>query len=151
MSLSDPDAVMLLTIGQIAARTGVAKSAIRYYESVGLLPTPPRQNGARRYTGETVRLLSTLKFAQRAGFSIADIRSLFHGFGEDTPPAARWRAIAEEKKQDLDRLIADAQRMRLALVNGMQCGCVRIEDCISDGDVGCGLTPIATRREAGGA
>jgi MerR family redox-sensitive transcriptional activator SoxR len=128
-----------LSIGQLAAQSGVATSAIRYYESVGLLQAPVRRSGYRRYDDEAVRLLSTLKFAQRAGFSIAEIRTLFHGFGADTPPAARWRAIAEQKMTDLDALIADAKRMRRALENGMACGCVRIEDCVSEGDNGCCL------------
>lgn len=130
-----PTSGPLLTIGQLAARVGVATSTIRYYESVGLLPAAARVHGARRYDEESVRLLSALRFAQRAGFSIAESRTLFHGFGAATPPAARWQAVAEQKLSELDALIADAQRMRRAVEKGLSCGCVHIEDCFS-GDVG---------------
>jgi MerR family transcriptional regulator, redox-sensitive transcriptional activator SoxR len=127
-----------LTIGKLAALTDVRPSAIRYYESVGLLPEPVRQSGRRRYSHDTIRLIGTLRFAQRAGFSVSEIRTLFHGFGADVPPAARWRRLADKKMADLDILIANAERMRRALKNGLQCGCVKIEDCVIESDTdGC--------------
>jgi MerR family transcriptional regulator, redox-sensitive transcriptional activator SoxR len=128
-----------LSIGELAAQTGVRTSAIRYYESVGLLPEAPRVGGYRRYTRETVQLIATLRFAQRAGFTVAEIRTLFHGFGAEVPPAERWRVLAEQKVAELDALIADAERMRRALREGMRCGCLRVEDCVIDGDAGCCL------------
>jgi MerR family transcriptional regulator, redox-sensitive transcriptional activator SoxR len=129
----------LLSIGELAQRANLRPSAIRYYERVGLLPSPPRKNGQRRYDGNAVRLLTTLRFAQRAGFTVAEIKTLFHGFGSDVPPATRWQVLAKRKLTDLDALIADAERMRKVLQVGMRCGCLRVEDCISETDEGCCL------------
>src|SRR5215475_12264560 len=86
-----------LTIGAVARRSGLRPSAVRYYESVGLLPAPRRVNGQRRFDADVVRLLGTIRFAQQAGFTVAEIRILFHGFGADVPPSARWRQLAKSK------------------------------------------------------
>ena len=130
----------VLTIGEVAAQAGVRTSAIRYYESVGLLPVGPRVSGQRRYPPDTVRLIGTLRFAQRAGFSVSEIKTLFHGFGSEIPPAARWQALAAQKLAELDALIADTERMREALRKGMKCGCLKIEDCSIESDsTGCCL------------
>ncbi|HEX3157357.1 MAG TPA: MerR family transcriptional regulator [Gemmatimonadaceae bacterium] len=128
-----------LSIGELAARAGVRTSAIRYYESVGLLPPAARAGRYRRFPPNTVQLIATLRFAQRAGFTVSEIRTLFHGFGAEVPPAERWRVLAEQKVSELDALIADAQRMQHALQEGMRCGCLRVENCVIDGDAGCGL------------
>ena len=128
-----------LTIGEVARETGLRTSAVRYYESVGLLPAPRRVNGHRRFDSSVVRLLGTVRFAQQAGFTVAEIRTLFHGFGADGPPSARWRKLASRKLEELDALVARAERMRLALQTAMRCGCLRIEDCEFDPDHGCTL------------
>lgn len=140
------DTAEMLTIGELAELSGVRTSAIRYYESVGLLPEAPRKSGRRLYSRDTVRLIGTLRFAQRAGFSVGEIRTLFHGFGAEVPPATRWQKLAEKKMADLEILIADAERMRVALKKGMRCGCVRIEDCIIESETaGCCLPEAAPR------
>jgi MerR family redox-sensitive transcriptional activator SoxR len=118
-----------LTIGDVARQVGLRTSALRYYESVGVLPPPKRVNGRRLFGPDVVRLLDTVRFAQQAGFTVAEIRTLFHGFGADVPPSARWRELATRKLEELDALVARAERMRRALQAGMRCGCLRIEDC----------------------
>ena len=90
-----------LAIGEVARQTGLRTSALRYYESVGVLPPPRRVNGQRRFDADVVRLLRTVRFAQDAGFSVAEIRTLFHGFGTHVPPAARWRKLADRKLAEL--------------------------------------------------
>ena len=62
-----------LTIGEVARRAGIRTSAIRYYESVGLLPAPPRMSGRRRYDPSIVQRLAVLHLAQEAGFTMAEI------------------------------------------------------------------------------
>jgi MerR family transcriptional regulator, redox-sensitive transcriptional activator SoxR len=131
-----------LTIGDVAREAGIRPSAVRYYESVGVLPAPTRVNGQRRFDRDVVRLLGTVRFAQRAGFTVAEIRTLFHGFGADVPPSARWRKLATRKLQELDALVARAERMRRALQTAMRCGCLRIEDCEFPSDDG---TPPPSR------
>jgi MerR family redox-sensitive transcriptional activator SoxR len=123
-----------LSIGEVASQTGLRPSAVRYYESAGVLPPPARVNGRRRYGPDVVRLLRTVRFAQEAGFSVAEIRTLFHGVGAHVPPAARWRTLADRKLADLDALMIRVERMRRALQVAKQCGCVRMEDCEFDVD-----------------
>jgi len=128
-----------LSIGEVAASAGVHTSAIRYYEKLGLLPAPARKSGHRRYDASVVRRIAIVQFAQRAGFSLAEIHTLFHGFPADVPPAQRWRELAAKKLKELEDLIARAQRMRHAVRDGMRCECVRFEDCVADPDRGCCL------------
>ena len=118
-----------LTIGEVARESGLATSALRYYESVGLLEPARRINGQRRYAPNAVRILGTIRFAQEAGFSVDEIRTLFHGFGADVPPPGRWRKLAAKKMAELDEMAARVERMRRALASAMQCGCLAIEDC----------------------
>ena len=126
------------SIGEVAQQAGIRPSALRYYESIGLLPAPRRVNGRRRYDPRTVQQLTVLQFARQAGFNIAELQTLFHGFTAETPPAARWQALAEQKLGELDALIERAQQMRQILKTGLQCGCLRLEDClIVEGETGC--------------
>ena len=126
------------SIGEVARQAGLRPSALRYYESIGLLPAPRRVNGRRRYDPSTVQQLTVLQFARQAGFTIAEIQTLFHGFAAETPPAARWQALAEQKLCELDALIEQAQHMRQILKSGLQCGCLRLEDClIVEGEACC--------------
>ena len=119
-----------LSIGEVARRSGLRTSAVRYYEDAGLLPRPVRVNGRRRYTSGIVRVLGVLQFAQRAGFTLDEIRTLFHGFGGETPLNERWEAMAQAKLRELDELIARAEQMKRAISAGLACGCVRVEDCV---------------------
>jgi MerR family redox-sensitive transcriptional activator SoxR len=87
-----------LTIGAVARQAGVATSAIRYYETIGLLPAPVRlRNGQRRYEVTTVQRLRVIERAQRAGFTLGEIRELFFGFAAGTHPNTRWEALAQRK------------------------------------------------------
>lgn len=119
-----------LTIGAVAEQAGIRTSALRYYERIGLLPKPKRVNGRRRYGPDTIQQLTVLQFAKEAGFTIEEMQTLFHGFAPGTPPAARWRALAQQKLDELDTLMLRAQHMRKMLEAGLQCGCLRWEDCV---------------------
>lgn len=118
-----------LAIGDVARRTGIRPSALRYYESIGVLTATRRVNGHRRYDESAVQMLRVVQLAQRAGFSMVDIQTLLHGFAPETPPAARWRPLAERKMRELDALIEEAQQMKFILASGLNCGCLRLEDC----------------------
>jgi MerR family redox-sensitive transcriptional activator SoxR len=118
-----------LAIGEVARRAGIRPSALRYYESVNLLPQPRRVSGRRRYDESTLQMLKVIQLAQQAGFTVAEIQTLLHGFEPDTPPAARWRPLAHQKLRELDALIERIQRMKQLLETGLNCGCLRIEDC----------------------
>jgi MerR family redox-sensitive transcriptional activator SoxR len=93
------------------------------------MPAPQRVNGRRRYDEHTVQMLAVVQLAQHAGFTIAEIQTLLHGFAPDTPPAARWQSLATHKITELDMLIARANHMKQVLEKGLNCGCLRLEDC----------------------
>ena len=118
-----------LSIGEVAKRTGVRTSALRYYEEAGILPQPGRVNGQRRYDADSIHRIDVLRFAQQAGFTLEEIKTLFHGFGAETPLSSRWRSLAKAKLSELDLLAKRIKSMKRALELGLKCGCVRIEDC----------------------
>ena len=114
----------MLTIGQLAAEAGVNASKIRFYERNGLLPVPDRQSGQRRYTEEALRRLQVIDIAQRAGFSLDEIRELNDG-GETRD----LRNLAGRKLPEVDALIARAQAMRDWLALARDCDCSSLELC----------------------
>jgi MerR family redox-sensitive transcriptional activator SoxR len=118
-----------LSIGEVARQAGILASAIRYYEQAGLLPAPRRTGGQRRYDPAILDRLALIQFAQRAGFTIAEIRTLFEGFEEETPMSVRWQILAREKLAEVDALMDRAQRMRTLLGQALACGCLRLDDC----------------------
>ena len=118
-----------LSIGEVASQAGVRTSAIRYYEHAGLLPAARRMSGQRRYSPAILDRLALIRFAQQAGFTIGEIRTLFEGFEEETPMSLRWQKLAREKLEEVDALMDRAQRMRTLLGRALACGCLRVEDC----------------------
>ncbi len=123
-----PGAEQPLTIGQAAARAGVAPSALRYWESEGLLKAT-RVNSRRYYDEQALRRLAVIALAKRAGFRVEEIRRLFKGFPDGTPPSERWKALAEGKLAELEALIESAEAMRATLEEALRCRCASLEDC----------------------
>jgi MerR family transcriptional regulator, redox-sensitive transcriptional activator SoxR len=118
------------TISEVAKRAGIRPSAIRYYESVGILPAPQRINGRRRYNSSVLQRLLVIQTAQQAGFTVSEIGSLFNGFPSDTPASARWQVLARQKLTEVDRLIRRAQSMKRLLEEGLlRCGCLTLDEC----------------------
>ncbi len=118
-----------LSIGEVAAQAGLSASALRYYERAGLLPAPPRRSRQRRYTEAVFGRICLIRLALESGFTIGETRLFLTGFSEQTPPAARWRTLAERKLQEVDALMDRARRMKLLLESSFQCRCPRLEDC----------------------
>ena len=118
-----------MAIGTVARVTGLAPSAIRYYEKAGLLPKPSRLSGQRRYGAEIVARLRIVQLARDAGFTIAETKTFLTGFSASTPPAARWRSLAERKRAEIDAQMERFSRMKLLLDSSFHCGCLRIDDC----------------------
>jgi MerR family transcriptional regulator, redox-sensitive transcriptional activator SoxR len=117
-------------IGAIAQQAGIQPSAIRFYEQRGLLKSPVRINGRRRYNEDVLPQLRAIQVAQEAGFTLNEISTLFSGFSEDTPVSDRWREMAARKIEEVDALIAKAKRMKDVLEEGLRCGCVELKDCL---------------------
>jgi MerR family transcriptional regulator, redox-sensitive transcriptional activator SoxR len=133
-----------LTIGEAAERAGVRTSAIRYYETVGLIPEPERVSGQRRYGEEVLQRLGVIAVAKKAGFSLDDVRTLLDSADRGEPAHRELRALAERKLPEVDALIERAQVVREWLNTASGCGCDSLEDCRlfvtleSDGD-GCNV------------
>jgi MerR family transcriptional regulator, redox-sensitive transcriptional activator SoxR len=122
-----------LSIGDVARRTGLRPSALRYYEDVGILTPPRRVNGRRRYDADVLTRVAVVRMAQEAGFTIAEVRTLLMGFPDGTPASARWRTLAHRKLVEVDALIARAQAMRRVLEESLECGCLTLEACAALG------------------
>src|SRR3954451_20327505 len=102
----------MLTIGELARRAGIATSALRYWEELGLLPTPARVSGQRRYPESAVEMVGFILLLRDAGFSLADQKSLAAARGVALD---EWRRLAERKLDELDEQIAKAQAAREAI------------------------------------
>jgi MerR family transcriptional regulator, redox-sensitive transcriptional activator SoxR len=118
-----------ITIGEVAGRTNVRASAIRYYERVGLLPEPVRVHGRRRYEQEVISQLALLKDAKRAGFTLREIRVLLHGFPAEVGAAERWRTLASEKLVEVHGLITQLGEIRARLKTALRCECSSLGEC----------------------
>ena len=118
-----------MPIGELARITGLAPSAIRYYEKAGLLSKPVRVGNQRRYGPAALGRLRIVLLARDAGFTIAETRTFLTGFSPATPPSARWRVLAEKKLAEIDVQMTRIARMRELLATSFHCECLRIDDC----------------------
>ena len=118
------------TIGAVARQADVQPSTLRYYESIGLLLSPERINGQRRYDDEVLKRLSIIKIAKEAGFTLREIGTLLSGFSDDAPPSAQWKKLAVEKLAEIDAQIARAEGMKRVLMEGINCDCLTMDECI---------------------
>lgn len=117
------------SIGELANRAGIQASAIRYYESIGLLPEPQRINGRRRYDPSTLSRLELINAARSCGFQIREIQVLLNGFPEDTPAADRWASLADQKIEEIDHRIQQLQQIRELLEFARRCQCASLDQC----------------------
>ena len=132
-----------LMIGELARQAGVATSALRYYEKVGLLPAPARASNRRQYAPAVLGRIRIILLARDAGFSISETRTFLNGFPIGTRPALRWRAMAKRKIAELDELTTRLTYMRSILNASFHCNCRQLEDCerLIAGRTACGLGP----------
>lgn len=119
-----------MTIGEVAARAGIATSAIRFYEKAGLLKSPLRVNGRRIYSESAAHQLVVIRFAKANGFTLPEIRMLLRGFPESTPASVRWKKMARGKITELEASIAKAKAMKEMLESlAAHCHCRTLEQC----------------------
>tara|TARA_Y100000815_G_scaffold215026_1_gene200090 strand:+ start:363 stop:803 length:441 start_codon:yes stop_codon:yes gene_type:complete len=120
----------LLPIGELARRTGLSVSAIRYYESKGLIEPHRTGGNQRRFLRSDIRRLSFILIAQRLGLSLGEIEAqlarLPHG---RTPNAHDWAAISRTIRDELDVRIAELSRARDNLNGCIGCGCLSLKKC----------------------
>jgi len=118
-----------MTIGEIAARSGIPASAIRYYEKKGLLGVPVRASGRRVYDSGILHHLVIIRFAKETGFTLPEIRLLLRGFPARTPASVRWKKMTVGKIKELERTLARVQAMKEMLEAVMSCSCQDLAQC----------------------
>jgi MerR family transcriptional regulator, redox-sensitive transcriptional activator SoxR len=123
-----PDDV--LSIGDLARRTGLSVPAIRFYEAQGLVAPARSPGGQRRFRRSDIRRLSFVRVAQMLGLSLSDIAAELRRLpGARTPDAADWGRISRAIRGELDRRIAALERTRARLDGCIGCGCLSLKSC----------------------
>ncbi len=119
-----------ISIGQLAARTGTTVSAIRFYESRGLIAAIRNAGGQRRFVRAEIRRLSFILIAQQLGYTIAEIGKLLAALPDGRTPTKRdWTALGRQMRGDLDERIATLTRLRDTLDGCIGCGCLSLKRC----------------------
>ena len=120
-----------LTIGEVARYAGLQTSAIRYYESVGLLPPPKRINKHRRYDPSVLKRLGLIQLVREAGFGIRELQILFSDMNTEAPTTTHWQTLATEKIAEMEALIKRTQATKAWLTEALQSGCKGVDDCVT--------------------
>lgn len=119
-----------LGIGALSERTGVAPSALRFYEAEGLLTAQRTEGGQRRYPRATVRRVSFIRVAQQVGLSLDEIRTALDSLPSGrTPTEADWRRLSSSWRPLLDQRIAALEALRDRLDACIGCGCLSLRAC----------------------
>ena len=119
-----------LTIGELSARSGVATSAIRYYEQRGLVSSRRTTGNQRRYARATLRRLAFLRTAQRVGLALEEIEAALATLPSNrTPTKADWARLSRSWRPRLDAQIAQLERLRDTLDSCIGCGCLSLRRC----------------------
>lgn len=120
-----------MKIGKLAKEVGVSTPTIRFYENIGLIPAPKRENGIRKYNAGDLEKLKVIHSARKVGFSLEEVRTLLDGFPMSTSPSARWGKLAEKKLAELENIIEHTKALKYLIESGMTCTCDEIELCLN--------------------
>ncbi|MGN6094662.1 MAG: redox-sensitive transcriptional activator SoxR [Bosea sp. (in: a-proteobacteria)] len=121
---------MELSVGDVARRSGLAVSALHFYEAEGLIRSHRTAGNQRRYAREVLRRVAIIKVAQRAGIPLKTIREAFKALPrERTPTATDWTRLSSAWKLELDRRIERLTHLRDHLTGCIGCGCLSVKDC----------------------
>lgn len=127
-----------LAIGEVAARSGLAPSALRFYEQEGLISASRTAGGARRYPRSVLRRLAVVRAARNVGLSLPEIRAALATLPGDRPPTTSdWARLSSDWRDRLDEQIAALEQLRDGLTSCIGCGCLSLERCAlsNPGDV----------------
>ncbi|MGE4178126.1 MAG: redox-sensitive transcriptional activator SoxR [Thermoleophilia bacterium] len=119
-----------MTIGEVAERSGVATSALRFYEDRGLLASERTEAGHRRYPRAVLRRVAFIVFAQRVGLTLEEIRHELDRLPSDRVPLrSEWSKLTGPWRERIDERIAELQRLRGSLDECIGCGCLSLDRC----------------------
>ena len=120
----------VLTIGEVSKRSGVAASALRFYEERGLIASERERSGHRRFKRSVLRRIAFIVFAQRIGLTLDEIGIELAKLPDDrTPAPSDWEKLSAQWLQRVDERIAELQRLREGLTGCIGCGCLSFETC----------------------
>ncbi len=134
----------LLTIGEVARRSGVATSALRYYDERGLITSQRAGSGHRRYQRPVLRRIAFIVFAQRVGLTLDDIASELEKLPDNRVPSRRdWSRLSATWTARIDARIAELELLKSGLTRCIGCGCLSLDRCqlTNPGDRAAGLGP----------
>ncbi|WP_370680498.1 redox-sensitive transcriptional activator SoxR [Comamonas sp. GB3 AK4-5] len=143
----------LIAIGEIAQRSGVKASALRFYESLGLIEAVRSSSGHRRYHRSCLRRIAFIVFAQRVGFTLEEIAEQLSSLpNRHVPTGGDWQKMSRLWQARLDERIAELQRLRHGLNQCIGCGCLSMKTCMftNPGDL-CAQNGPGPRRWLGDA
>ena len=119
-----------LTIGEVAARTGLAVSAIRFYADSGLIDSFRASSGHRRFERSTIRRVSFIQICQKLGYALDEIRTQLDALPDGrTPSESDWERLAATFAADIDQRIRGLQLLREKLDGCIGCGCLSLKNC----------------------
>ncbi len=119
-----------LSIGAVAERSGVAASALRFYEAEGLIHAARSESGHRRFHRDVLRRIAFIRVAQQVGLTLDEIRTALASLPESrTPTKADWERLSRSWQPRLDEQIAELERMRDRLTGCIGCGCLSLRTC----------------------
>ena len=120
----------LLTISEVARRSGVAASALRFYEERGLVKSERAGSGHRRYPRAVLRRIAFIVFAQRMGLTLEEVGAELAKLPENrVPERTDWAKISASWTKRIDARIAELERLRAGLTRCIGCGCLSLQDC----------------------
>lgn len=126
-----PEKIHELTVGQLAARSGAAVSALHFYESKGLISSRRTPGNQRRYSRDALRRVAFVRAAQRVGIPLATIREALAELPEErTPTREDWARLSETWRAELDERIKQLNRLRDHLTDCIGCGCLSLNTCV---------------------
>ncbi|HST57725.1 MAG TPA: redox-sensitive transcriptional activator SoxR [Longimicrobium sp.] len=119
-----------MTIGELAQRSGVATSALRFYEERGLIQSERTTAGHRRYSRATVRRVAFIVFAQKVGLSLEEVAAELAKLPENRVPTREdWASLSAGWSRRIDERIAELERLRTGLSECIGCGCLSLDRC----------------------
>lgn len=119
-----------LSVGEVAARSGVAVSTLHFYETKGLIRSSRNRGNQRRYPRSILRRVAVIKIAQRTGIPLSEIAEALSALPHDRPVAAEdWRSLSQNWQRGLNERIAALTALRDQLEGCIGCGCLSMHDC----------------------